>query len=219
MNRDLLLLDAGGRGGGRSVDRPPGVGRPRALPPLVARLAAFGAVALTTLLGSGAASAPTAAGTVEIWVRGETGTGQPGTTKHERSRKTVLAAMRLAEVQRYDAQYDDVRRYRSVPLREVLRRYAPPPLSDLAILHFANGMAIPLPFRDEAVMTRLDPFVATGVAPGNAPAAVPTGEFPAIPRKDAASDPRPLRFSGNKVVVAERWHPDVLVATDSVTGA
>ena len=73
-------------------------------------------------------------------------------------------------------------------------------------------MAIPLAFRNREVMKRLDPFVARGMrAEANGP--VVNGLFPRITKKEAKSDgradARPITFTGNKVVVIERWHPAV----------
>jgi mono/diheme cytochrome c family protein len=77
-------------------------------------------------------------------------------------------------------------------------------------------MAIPLPFRDAATMKRLDPVIARGMR------TTPTGPmrlaaFPEIAKPNAATaanatagkaiDARPIAFSGNKMVVAEAWHP------------
>jgi mono/diheme cytochrome c family protein len=72
-------------------------------------------------------------------------------------------------------------------------------------------MAIPLPFRDAATMKRLDPFIARGwrLQPG---APIILGKFPAIPKEDVPDDRRPIEFSGNKLVVAERFHPEVAPA-------
>ena len=174
----------------------------------------YGAVALTTLFGATAVGTDAASGSVEIWVRGGIGPGAEK-ARHERSRRMALHGPVATEVERDDPQYNAVRRYRGVSLSTLLRRYAPPASLDLAILHFANGMAIPLPFRDEAVMKRLDPFVATATAVGGQAKALPLGAFPPIAKKDTQSDPRPIRFSGNKIVVAERWHPDVPAGRES----
>ena len=42
--------------------------------------------------------------------------------------------------------------------------YRPPATADLALLHFRNGMIVPLAFRDEKLMGRLDPFVALSIS-------------------------------------------------------
>lgn len=145
---------------------------------------------------------------VEIWLRPEWRQGSSPKRPHERSRRMTLDGSASRESERYDAQYDETRRVRGTTLRELLRLYAPPASVDLAILHFANGMAIPVPFRDERAMQRLEPLVATETAKAGGKEPL-SRAFPSIARKDAAADSRPIQFLENKVVVAERWHPDV----------
>ena len=72
-------------------------------------------------------------------------------------------------------------------------------------------MAVPLPFRDAAVMKRLDPFIARGMET-HAKGPVRAAFFTDIRRKGATEDPRPIVFSGNKLVVAVLWHPAVAAA-------
>jgi mono/diheme cytochrome c family protein len=154
-----------------------------------------------------AIAAPAPGDSVEIWVRGSTDRDADRRGRTGR-RRVYLDRLPLTEVVRRDAQYEEVRRYRGIPLNEILKRYAPDKSLDLAILHFANGMAVPVPFRDPAAMKRLDPFIARGwrLRRGGT---LRVGAFPAIAKKDVRDDPRPIEFSGNKLVVAERWHPDV----------
>jgi mono/diheme cytochrome c family protein len=88
-------------------------------------------------------------------------------------------------------------------------------------------MAVPVPFRDAGAMKRLDPFIARAMEthPGGP---VRAAFFPDIRRKASTEDPRPIAFSGNKIVVAELWHPAVAAAaqrafspwrhTDTLTG-
>jgi len=170
--------------------------------------------AVIALLAFGAASrpaaaAPTPGASVDIWVRGSSRNGAGG--ERLRQRRFVLDRLPLANFERHDAQYEIVRQYRGISLAEILKRYRPDDSLDLAILHFANGMAIPLPFREAATMKRLDPFVARGwrTQPG---VRVMIGNFPAIPKKDVPGDRRPIEFSGNKLVVADRFHPEVAPA-------
>jgi mono/diheme cytochrome c family protein len=149
---------------------------------------------------------------VEVWVRGEP-TAQDGVAKHARSRRIDLDRARAKEVERYDAQYDRVARYRGVPLRALLAGLATDEGLDLAVLHFANGMAIPIAFRDRTTMMRLDPFVARAYKPsGQQPF---TRGFPQIRKEGAVPDPRPTQFTGNKLVVADRWHPAVAPTTEA----
>jgi mono/diheme cytochrome c family protein len=173
-------------------------------------------LALTALISGAVAPQALAApkandSTIAVWVRGK---DAPGTGRGARTQpQTVdLDTLPLETVEIYDAQYQQAKAYRGIFLRALLDRVAPAPGIDLAILHFANGMAIPLPFRDREVMSRLDPFVARGLrAEPNGP--IVNGLFPRITKKEAKADgradARPIAFSGNKVVVIERWHPAV----------
>jgi mono/diheme cytochrome c family protein len=115
------------------------------------------------------------------------------------------------DVERFDAQYDRVARFRGPPLRAILESFAPDESLDLAILHFANGMAVPLPFRDRTTMVRLDPLIARAYKPSRT--APFTKSFPSLRKEGSVPDPRPTEFFGNKIVVAERWHPEVAPAT------
>ena len=159
---------------------------------------------------AGAASASAvvpAASAIEIWVRGNgptTGDQSP----RGRSQSLSLDALPLVDVERFDAQYDGKRAFRGIALASVIERFAPDLSLDLAILHFANGMAVPVPFRDAAVMRRLDPFIARGMET-HRKGAVKTDFFTDIKKKGTMADARPIVFHGNKLVVAERWHPAV----------
>jgi mono/diheme cytochrome c family protein len=155
-----------------------------------------------------AAGAPAPApGAIEIWVRGNgpTTTDQP---PRGRAQALSLDALPLVEAERFDAQYEGKRVFRGIALATVIERFGPDASLDLAILHFANGMAVPVPFRDAAVMKRLDPFIARGMET-HRKGAVKTDFFTDIRKKGPMPDVRPIVFHGNKVVVAERWHPAV----------
>ena len=151
-----------------------------------------------------AAAAPSV---VEIWVRGAgptTGDQAP----RARTQRLDLDTLALADAKKFDAQYGGPRAVRGVTLASVIAGFAPDASLDLAILHFANGMAVPVPFRDVAVMKRLDPFIARGMET-HAGGPVRAGFFPAIRRKASTEDPRPIVFTGNKVVVPALWHPSI----------
>lgn len=119
-----------------------------------------------------------------------------------------LDALPQRQVQRMDAQYGASFHYRGIPLHEIIAQYAPPASANLVLLYFKNGMVVPLPFRDAETMNRLSPFVALQMAS--------TAEGPFVPRfppiskhiEDYADIPQ-VMFSGNKLVVSERWHPEV----------
>lgn len=122
------------------------------------------------------------------------------------------------EVDRFDAQYGTWHRYRGIPLQWLLDTVAPPASIDLALLHFENGMVVPLPFRDAAAMDRLAPFVALEIWVPDAQGEPDwRRELPEIPKKgEESEDWRPIRFRGNKLVVKTLWHPEVPRATLAV---
>ncbi len=167
------------------------------------------ALALLALVAAARASAaaPPAGAEIEVWVRGDAHP-ERGAPARLRTRRFNLDRLPLVESERPDAQYGETFRYRGVAVRDLLDRYAPDKPLDLAILHFANGMAIPIPFRDAAAMKRLDPFVARALRSPRR-ARLQVNGFPPVSHKDASGERRPIEFSGNKLVVAERWHPEV----------
>jgi mono/diheme cytochrome c family protein len=123
-------------------------------------------------------------------------------------RKVDLDALALTVVERVDAQYGSPRTFIGVPLEALIDRIPAPAHADLALLHFGNGVVVPLPFRDRAVMNRLQPWVARGMHLIDKGMTV--GEFEPITNKlHGYFDVPVIKFAGNKLVVAERWHPDV----------
>jgi mono/diheme cytochrome c family protein len=152
------------------------------------------------------APAAAAPGTIDIWVRG--GGPRADTPPRARAQSLNLDLLPLADSERFDAQYGARHNFRGIALANVIASFAPDPSLDVAILHFANGMAIPIPFRDAAAMKRLDPFIARGMET-HPKGAVRAAFFTDIRRKGTTDDPRPVVFSGNKVVVAVLWHPAV----------
>jgi mono/diheme cytochrome c family protein len=154
-------------------------------------------------------SAAEAATNIELWVR-QPGTYGSGAQEPKKGAPKVLDLDKLPQQQsqKADVQYGGSAYYRGVSLREVIAQYAPPPQVDLALLHFKNGMIIPLPFREERAMSRLDPLVAVSMSASEGGPF--TTEFPPLSKKvEGYVDIRQVSFSGNKLVVKDRWHPDV----------
>jgi hypothetical protein len=163
-------------------------------------------IAFTTPLGATSVDGQV----VEIWVRA-TDARESAAPTRPRSRKFDLDRLSLTNVHRYDAQYDRVGTYHGVSLGELIRLFSPGPQLDLAILHFGNGMAVPLPFRDGVAMDRLDPFIARAPrSRGHSTAR----RFPPV-RNEGGPSVRSIEFGGNKIVVADRWHPEVASAAQS----
>lgn len=146
---------------------------------------------------------------VDIWVRGHDARASAAPTRGQ-SRRLDLDRVPLATVERYDAQYERVGRYRGTSLSQALRNFSPDAQLDLAILHFRNGMAVPVAFRDRVVMERLDPFIARALL-SPTKGRLATKPFPPI--ESGPVNRRPIAFSGNKIVVSDSWHPEVAAAT------
>lgn len=135
---------------------------------------------------------------IEIWVR----------PSGDAPRKPVvvdLSTKPKTEVTREDLQYEGAKaKYRGVSLRSLLDVIERPGRTDLALLHFNNGMIVPLPTDDLELMKALDPFVATELQVND----LWISTFPMVTKKGADQrDVRPLKFQFNKVVVGSKIHP------------
>lgn len=175
-----------------------------------ARLLGAG-LGLSLALGAGLAGAAAPGTSVDLWVRrpGSYGVGaDPG---RDGARSIDLAAAQQQQVRHADAQYEGTFNYRGVPLRALIAQYAPPAKLDLALLRFKNGMIVPLPFRDERTMGRLDPFIALAQRGDDGKY---TSQFPPLRRhvEGEYADVKQASFVGNRLVVSDAWHPDVAPA-------
>jgi len=158
---------------------------------------------MTILPSLGADAEPSAK--IDVWQR--QGPSRAGGRKETRS--IDLDAVPHVETRRLDLQYGGWFSYRGVSLQSLLDSYGVPPGADLALLHFANGMQVPYPFRDAALVKQLNVFVARAI--GSAPGLpFATGKFPSISRaREGFVDVRPIAFGANKLVVGDRTHPAV----------
>lgn len=168
----------------------------------------FSEVSTAIVLLVAAAAPADAASNVEVWVRTAGSYGADNVAPPKTAAKTIaLDKLPQQQGQRNDPQYPNPAYYRGVPLREVIAQYAPPPQLDLLLLRFRNGMIVPLPFRDEKTMSRLDPLIALGISAN--PQGPFSAEFPPITsHAEGYADLRKVVFSDNKIVVKDRWHPD-----------
>jgi hypothetical protein len=151
---------------------------------------------------------------VEIWTRAPGRYADAPTPTRTRVVTVDLDHLALQEGVLADAQYGGARNvYRFVLVEDLLRGYQPPADVDVALLHFGNGMLVPLRFRDRALMERLRPAVARAVRMGDRW----TNDLPDVRRDEIGfADARPTHFQGNKLVVAEPWHPDLLPSTEKI---
>jgi hypothetical protein len=132
---------------------------------------------------------------ISIWSR----ISSPGIPRGRRDRLQHIDLKTLASETRelFDAQLGRKAKYTFVPLGKLIETHAPAATDDLALLHFYNGMIVPLPFRNADVIADLKPVVAIG-------------NFEPL-RKDNEGhlDVRPVQFAGNKVVVQKPTHPAI----------
>jgi mono/diheme cytochrome c family protein len=169
------------------------------------------ALVVSTILGplawTGAAWAAAAPAKVivESWVRPAGDAAALEAAAPTRT-KVELDSLPRSEGRRFDAQYGKYQWFEGVPLTALLARLKPPAAVDLALLHFANGMVVPLPLADRQLLDQLDPFIALKMRAS--PDAPYRAEFPPLTKRarDYVDVPA-TRFSGNKLVVARLWHP------------
>lgn len=100
----------------------------------------------------------------------------------------------------FDVQYQKEESYKVVRLVDILDLYkATKSGSDLLLLHFQNGMIIPLSLDDTAAFQD-KVYVSTAIKVEKSW----TSDFPTVSRDDPyLRDPRPIRFCGNKMVVTK----------------
>ncbi len=146
---------------------------------------------------------------ISLWLRAPGLYGQAGSEPAKLNPKTVdLDTLPQTEGARGDVQYGGNAYYRGVALADVVQKYEPPMGADLALLHFHNGMVVPLPFREARTMARLAPLIA--VSRKSREDAPYVAEFPPVNKSvEGYADIRQVSFAGNKLVVSDRWHPDL----------
>jgi hypothetical protein len=163
---------------------------------------------LVTLAVPASGMAAHAKSEVTVGVRKPGAGGGDGLPDMAPVKKVDLDSLPQTRVERFDAQYDGTRVFTAVPLQTLIEQIKGPASADLALLHFGNGMIVPLPYRDQEVMKRLKPLVARGMQLPDKGMTV--GEFAPITGKMREYIDVPVvNFAGNKLVVAESWHPDV----------
>lgn len=134
---------------------------------------------------------------IKIWIR-------PSGSAERKYTEVDLSVKPKLEVTREDIQYPGEKmKYRGVPLRALLEVMERTGRSDLALLHFENGMTVPFPIDDLEVLKTLDPFIATELKVND----LWITAFPMVTKGPEGHDVRPLKFQRNKLVVATKLHP------------
>lgn len=173
------------------------------------RLAWIGMVACV-VCGAWAGTAAATGNSVTVWTRaaGDHATSKPA---RQGAHGRALADLKVEERSLVDLQYGgEARTYRGVDLATLAGK--PAAGVDTALLHFANGMVVPIPMAGPDA-GRLKVFVARE---WKGPEGW-TSAFPKVAKKGAeARDRRPITFGANKVVVESPAHP---LLTKSVADA
>lgn len=144
-----------------------------------------------------------------LWTRAPGLYGQTTPDPAKLNPKTIdLDTLPQQEGQRADVQYGSSAYYRGVALADLIQKYEPPSGADTVLLHFHNGMVVPLPFREGRAMSRLNPLIA--LAHKSRPEAAYSAEFPPVSKSvEGYADIRQVSFRDNKLVVSDRYHPDL----------
>ena len=166
---------------------------------------------LTALLGAlflfGASMA--SAATIEVWSRG---TGQHranAEVKRVNQMKITLDTEKLTRDRVFDFQYNKEVELEGLTLTTIVRKFKPQAHDDAIILHFANGMAVPLPSPFETSLKRTHLFVAHRIKQGKKW----TTKFPEVAKaSEKWNDPRPITFDGARISSPTGWHFDTKVA-------
>jgi hypothetical protein len=146
---------------------------------------------------------------IEVWVRAN---GKyASAAKFDRPGAQVVALDKLGKKDvrtMFDAQMGAKGTWRGFPISKVFKDFSVPSGVDTAILHFANGMIVPLPL-DEVTRDpgRLRLFVALEFKDSDG---AWSSNFPPLSKEDDSpkTDPRPIQFRANRLITASLWHPD-----------
>lgn len=160
-----------------------------------ARIGAVIALALVAASASGLAAGE--APVVEVFVRppGTHGTG--GDVTPAKRTRVDVATLPPITAELMDVQVEARRTYRGVRVSAILKKAALTS-GDRALLHFANGMIVPIDIGEGGALS-VDPLVALA---WKGEGGEFSKEFPPVSKKaEVTLDPRPLTFGWNKVVV------------------
>lgn len=161
---------------------------------------------LGLLLATGAPEAP--ADGIPVWRRPAKGAKPVPVV-------VTWASLKLEERTSADVQLGGQRTFRGIPLKALLLAAAQKTAAeDMALLHFKNGMQVPVPLTDE-MLGRLDLFVARAVKDN-------TGKFVerfdnVVHERSPWMEQRAITFGTNKLVAKEPFHPALGATTTQFT--
>lgn len=125
------------------------------------------------------------------------------------------SSLKLEDRTSVDVQLGGERTFRGVSLKTILTVAAQRTAAeDTALLHFKNGMLVPVPL-DEAMLARLDLFVARAIKDG-------TGKFQerfdnVVHERSPWMEQRAITFGTNKLVAKDPFHPALGATTTKFT--
>lgn len=143
--------------------------------------------------------------TVNIWTRSPGNHTDGADIKPYKLKVVDLAKLNTRIIKLLDIQYEVKKSFKAVSLLKIIKNAATKSTSDLVLLHFENGMIVPVPLEsDYKTFTRLNLQIAVGIKEGGKW----TKKFPSISKKNIRyKDPMPNVFAGNKLVVTNTWYP------------
>ncbi len=148
-----------------------------------------------------------AKGEIELWIRAAGFYEEGREVGREKIQKFSFDGNTLSVRKQFDLQFGSVNEFMGIELTKVVKSYVPYSGYDLALLHFSNGMLIPIPIEEDLVTLKgLDLFVAKSWRK-NAKQKW-NDSFPSVGRPNEKwRDPVPVEFSGNKMVVKDGKYP------------
>jgi hypothetical protein len=133
--------------------------------------------------------------TLSVWTRAPGTSAEPAVIPPPEAKLIDLGAKRSRDSKLYDPQYGAEALYRGIALDDLLANLPGGPAFDQVLLRFDNGMVIPIsrwPEMDDS------PFLALA---HSSDGTTWSTTFEALPKKGhPADDPRPIRFTTNKLV-------------------
>jgi hypothetical protein len=142
---------------------------------------------------------------VEIWTRGNGNFTDGEIVKRQRLKRINLDKFTSNTTRVFDVQYDKKMSYKATKLIKLIKSASTKSSSDLVLLHFENGMIIPVPLeKNFKTFKKLNLMIATQIKIDGKW----QRNFPQIEKINIRyKDPRPNKFSSTKLVAESDWYP------------